>query len=332
MNKYFSLKYVYGSLVYLNQTRLPHIQEYIETTDYLRVAEAIETLELRGAPLIGIAAAWGVVLAARQNNNKDFVTSAIERLAHTRPTAVNLFWALEQMRAVVASSLEGETLVTELENLAAKIQADDEDSCRLMAEHGCTVFTKKSRVLTHCNTGTLAVTGEGTALAVIREAHRRGLVEIVFADETRPLFQGLRLTAFELKMSEIPFKLQVDSAAALSIKENKIDLVITGADRIAANGDSANKVGTLMLAILCRYYGIPFYIAAPFSTIDPLTKSGDEIPIEQRSGEEILSYAGTSIGTPGTPVYAPAFDVTPADLITGIITERGVFTYPYNFA
>ncbi len=332
-NSYYSIKFIDDQLSFIDQTKLPLQEVYITTDDYERIAIAIERLELRGAPLIGIAAAFAIALSFKNisENHSEHFNKVYKRLASTRPTAVNLFYALDRMKKkfglIQDYSVSYQTLIDE----AVAIK-DYEDFCsEKIAENGFKVFIKKSNVLTHCNTGALAAGGYGTAFAIIKKAFDEGYVNQVYADETRPLLQGLRLTSFELEKNGIPFTVQTDSMAAVLMQQNKIDLVITGADRIALNGDSANKVGTYNLAVLCNYHNIPFYIAAPSTTIDRKIPTGDEIEIEYRSGEEILSINGKQIANPEIKTFSPAFDVTPAHLIKGIITEEDIFFFPYNF-
>lgn len=330
MNKYFALAFEDDSLTFLDQTKLPFVEEYITTDDYTRISEAIERLEIRGAPMIGIAAAYALTLGMKKNPSVVNFETAYNRLAITRPTAVNLFWALNQMKNLFESLTDEKDIYAKLLLKARKIQQDDVEMCIKMGENGLSIFKKKSVVLTHCNTGALAAEG-GTAFSVIKKGYKNGLVSSVFADETRPLLQGSRLTAYELSKNEIPFEIITDSTAASLFLKKKIDLVITGADRITANGDAANKIGTYNLAVLCKYHGVPFYIAAPSSTIDPTISHHSEIPIELRSSKEITAINGKQITLENYPCYNPSFDVTPAELISGIITEQGLFTFPYQF-
>jgi methylthioribose-1-phosphate isomerase len=330
---FFTLNFDSDNLIFLDQTKLPLAEEYVSTSEYERIAEAIERLEIRGAPAIGVAAAYALALSLK-NIAADYechFEKAYNRLASTRPTAVNLFWALNSVRDEFNMIADKSDAYPALIKKAREIRLDDEEKCRKMAENGLGIFEKKSRVLTHCNSGRLATAGIGTALGVIINAYKKGLVEHVYADETRPLLQGLRLTAFELEKLGIPFTLQVDSAAAVLMSQNKIDLVITGADRIASNGDAANKIGTYNLAVLCKHHSIPFYIAAPTSTIDRSIASGNEIKIELRSTEEVVKIGGSFITKPEYNVFTPAFDVTPAGLIAGIITEERLHKPPYGF-
>ncbi|NOX18487.1 MAG: S-methyl-5-thioribose-1-phosphate isomerase [Chlorobi bacterium] len=320
-------------LVIINQTKLPLAEEYIITDDYERIALSIERLEVRGAPAIGIAAAYAVALSFKhfKGNAEERFAKVFARLKTTRPTAVNLFWALGEMRSVFEKNKNSENLYHILISKAESIHKDDIEMCERIGANGLKLFDKKLRILTHCNTGALATGGIGTAFAVIYTAFQKNLVEYVYADETRPLLQGSRLTAFELEKAEIPFSIITDSAAAFLMRQGKVDLVITGADRIAVNGDAANKIGTYNLAVLCKHHDIPFYIAAPYTTIDKTCPTGSEIKIEERGKEEIISIAGRQITKESYSVYSPAFDVTPHELIEGIITETGLYKKPYNF-
>jgi len=329
-SNYFALAFENDSLTFLDQTKLPFVEEYITTDNYERVAEAIERLEVRGAPVIGIAAAFAVTLAMKKNSSSENFATAYNRLAITRPTAVNLFWALNQMKTLFESLKDGDDAYETLLQKAKEIKQEDVLMCEKMGENGLLIFKKKSVVLTHCNTGALAAEG-GTAFSVIKKGFEDGLVSSVFADETRPLLQGSRLTAYELSKNEIPFEIITDSTAASLFLKKKIDLVITGADRITSKGDAANKIGTYNLAVLCKYHGVPFYIAAPSSTIDFSISHYSEIPIELRSSKEITSINGKQITLESYPCFNPSFDVTPSELISGIITEKGLFTFPYQF-
>ncbi len=321
-------------LVLINQTKLPLEEEYISTDNPERIAEAIKRLEVRGAPAIGIAAAYAMALCFKNfsgNVEKRF-NECYELLASTRPTAVNLFKALDEMKEIFKKALKGDEIYFSLLNKAKEIHRSDIEMCEAIGQNGLEIFKKESTVLTHCNTGALATGGQGTALNVIKKGFDAGKVKFVYVDETRPLLQGSRLTAFELEKYGIPFAVITDSTAGMLLKEGKIDLTITGADRIAVNGDSANKIGTYGIAVLSKYHGIPFYIAAPVSTIDKFRASGKEIRIEQRAKEEITSVKGVQITKNDYNVFAPAFDVTPAELITAIITNEGVFRPPYDFS
>ncbi len=332
-NNFSALEFVSDNLVFLDQTKLPLSEEYITTESVERIALAIERLEIRGAPAIGVAAAYALALSVKgagANSEYNFKL-AYNRLAKTRPTAVNLFWALDAVKEEFLLIKNKSDVYELLVEKAKQIHLDDAGKCLKIAENGLAIFTKKSNVLTHCNAGSLATGGIGTALGVIFHAYENGLVEHVYADETRPLLQGLRLTAFELDKSGIPFSVQIDSAAAVLMQKGKIDLVITGADRIAANGDSANKIGTYNLAVLCNYHKIPFYIAAPTSTIDKSISSGDEINIELRDKKEVSRIKDIDIAPGHYNIFTPAFDVTPNHLIAGIITEEKIHLPPYSF-
>jgi methylthioribose-1-phosphate isomerase len=292
--------------VILDQRRLPDEEVELRLRDAGEVAGAIRSLAIRGAPAIGVAAAYGLALAAARDDDLD---EALEELAAARPTAVNLRWALEKMRDDPTP-----------ENARA-IHEAEVDRCRRMAEHAAELFPSGSQVLTHCNTGGLATGGYGTALGAIRAAWERGLVERVWVDETRPLLQGSRLTAWELESLGIPYAVIADSAAASLMASNQVDCVVTGADRIAANGDTANKIGTYSLAVAARHHDVPLYVVAPTSTLDHATPTGAEIPIEHRDGAELTSHFSA---------WNPAFDVTPAELIAAIVTEEGVHRAPFG--
>ena len=331
---YFSAKFENDEFIFLDQTKLPFQEVYVRTDDYERIALAIEGLEIRGAPLIGIAAAYALALSLKKSslrNNDAAFNNAYNRLASTRPTAVNLFSALDAMKSIYEAEKKSENIYNVLLTKAVRIHNEDIEHCRKIGENGLRIFQKKSNVLTHCNTGKLATGGAGTAFSVIQTGYQKGLVNYVYADETRPLFQGLRLTAFELEHSSIPFSVLSDSMAASLMKDHKIDLVITGADRIALNGDAANKVGTYGLAVLCNFHDIPFYIAAPSTSIDRSILTGEGIKIEFRNKNEILSLSDHKIAPDHYDAYSPAFDVTPSHLIKGIITEEDIFFFPYNF-
>ena len=326
-------------LLLLDQRLLPVEERMREYTRWRDVADAIRTLVVRGAPAIGCAAAFGVALAARQSAAPDGdrlvadLEEAIKGLAATRPTAVNLFWALDRMRGVAEAhrALPVPALRERLLGEAQAILDEDLAGNKALGAHGAALVPERARILTHCNAGALATAGFGTALGVIRAAHEHGRVALVWVDETRPVMQGSRLTAWEMVKEGIPHRLIADVAAGFVMKQGEVDLVIVGADRIAANGDTANKIGTYSVAVLASHHGIPFYVAAPLSTIDPSIPSGAAIPIEERGADEVRSLGGRQTAPAETPVYNPAFDVTPAELIAGIITERGVFRFPYSF-
>ena len=328
-----------GYLSLLDQTKLPETAEFIETADYRRVAEAIRRLEVRGAPAIGAAAAFGFLLGAREilsqdktGLNLEMLSAMAEDLRQTRPTAVNLFWALERMLSVVSKHNEparSADLLARLEQEALAILREDALVNERMATHGAALFTEKQAILTHCNAGALATVEFGTALGVIRKIWQEGHLSRVYADETRPLLQGARLTAWELLQDGIPTTLITDSMAGWVMKQRKVQAVIVGADRIAANGDVANKIGTYSVAVLAQEHGIPFYVAAPVSTFDFTLADGEQIPIEERNGDEVACVKGCRIAPEGVDVFNPAFDVTPARLISAIITEYGVLRAPY---
>jgi methylthioribose-1-phosphate isomerase len=323
-----------GAVRLLDQSRLPGVVEFLTCRDYQSVADAIRELKVRGAPAIGVTAALGIALGAQSVDATDYqgfaqaVLIICDRLAATRPTAVNLFWAIERMKRTLESqrsqpiSSIKQALITE----AQAILDEDVTLCKAMGLHGAALIKDGQTVLTHCNAGALATAGYGTALGVIRAAWEQGKKIRVIADETRPVLQGARLTAWELMQDHIPVTLITDNMAGALMREGKIHLCVVGADRIAANGDVANKIGTYSVAVLAKAHGIPFYVAAPYSTIDLKTKTGADIPIEQRNPAEVTTIHGSHPVAPkDVAVYNPAFDVTPADLISGIINERGVF-------
>ncbi len=315
----------------LEQRDLPGRVRWIPCRTVDDVARSLRDMSIRGAPAIGCAAAFGLALAARApgGDRPRRLEQARRRLAATRPTAVNLFWALDRMTRVWAAG--GADLAARLEKEARAIAAEDLAACRRIGDFGATLLPKNAVVLTHCNAGALATAGHGTALGIVRSAHAAGKIRRVFVDETRPYLQGARLTAWELARDHIPHDLITDNAAAHILKTEKVDAVIVGADRIAANGDTANKIGTYALALAARRHGVPFYVAAPASTLDPSTPDGDGIPIEERPAAEVLFFAGRRVAPPGTRARHPAFDVTPADLLTAIVTERGVHRPPFRF-
>ena len=323
-----------GAVCLLDQSRLPGHIEFVMCRDYRTVAQAIRELKVRGAPAIGVTAAMGIALGVqslRVATYDELAEAALEicnHLAATRPTAVNLFWAIERMKRKLANvkSLGVEDIKRELVKESQAILDEDIALCKTMGRHGAALVQDGQTILTHCNAGALATAGYGTALGVVRAAWESGKKINVFADETRPVLQGARLTAWELMQDNIPVTLITDNMAGSLMRQGLIQLCVVGADRIAANGDVANKIGTYSVAVLAKAHGIPFYVAAPYSTIDLGTKSGKDIPIEQRNPAEVTNiHGGHPIAPSGVDVYNPAFDVTPADLITGIITERGVF-------
>jgi len=324
---------------FIDQTKLPLEESYVLATTCEQVAEAIVTMVVRGAPAIGVSAAYGVALGALNTKAKTAEEFAPEfekicaRLAATRPTAVNLFWAIDRMKALFANLLASSATLAQIkERILAEAHAMyDEDiaSCKAMGAYGAALLPEEGGVLTHCNAGALATCGYGTALGVIRAAVEQGKRLHVYAGETRPFLQGSRLTAWELMADHIPTTVICDNMAASLMRQGRIQTVIVGADRIAANGDTANKIGTYNLAILAREHGIPFYVAAPWSTIDLATPTGDSIPIEERPAREVTHHAGKQVTPNGVGISNPAFDVTPAKYIAAIITERGVLRAPY---
>ncbi len=295
-------------------------------------------MKVRGAPAIGVSAAYGMALAALNNASlpiealKEKLASASKLIGATRPTAVNLFWALKEMEKVWTASDDPATVVEEMVKRAQEIAAEDENMCKAIGRHGAALVPDNARILTHCNAGALATADYGTALGVIRAAFEDGKVKMVWADETRPFLQGARLTAWELHKDNIPVRLICDNMAGHFMQRGQIDMAVVGADRITANGDVANKIGTYSVAVLCKEHNIPFYVAAPYSTIDLNLHDGQDIPIEERKAEELTTMAGKRIAPEGIEVANPAFDVTPARLITAIITEKGVFRPPFDFS
>ncbi|MFC2007821.1 S-methyl-5-thioribose-1-phosphate isomerase [Chloroflexota bacterium] len=322
-------------VILIDQTRLPGEEVYLELDDYRSIASAITELKIRGAPAIGIAGAYAVALGALKIDSTvrdaflDELRGIINAIAATRPTARNLFYALDRMGQAAESADSVAGIKTALVNEAVAIHAEEAEATRRLSEFGAGLIKDGFTILTHCNAGPLATSGYGTALGVIIRAKEQGKKVKVFADETRPLLQGARLTTWELKRAGVPVTLITDSMAGYFISQGEIDCVITGADRIAANGDTANKIGTYTLAVLAKEHGIPFYIAAPTTTIDPSLASGEEIPIEQRSAEEVTHIQGVRIA-PDCEVANPAFDVTHHHLITAIITEKGIIKEPYG--
>ncbi|MEA1924050.1 MAG: S-methyl-5-thioribose-1-phosphate isomerase [Pseudomonadota bacterium] len=324
------------SLRLLDQRRLPTEELFFECRELRQVAEAIKTLAVRGAPAIGVAAAYGVVIGVQEATAVENAISTqkfseiIDELAATRPTAVNLFWALARMKKVGKEGLRREFDGTKLRDLllveAHRIYAEDDQAHRRLGEHGSKMIPTGARILTHCNAGALACAEYGTALGVIRAAQAAGKDVKVYADETRPLLQGSRLTTWELLKEKIPVTLICDNMAAHCMAKGMIDLVIVGADRIAANGDTANKIGTYSVALAAKAHNLPFYVAAPTSTIDFSLAEGSAIPIEERDPDEVRFFGEKQTAPAEVAVYNPAFDVTPAALISAIITEKGVFT------
>lgn len=324
----------------LDQRRLPTEEKYLMLRSYEEVAEAIKKMAVRGAPAIGVSAAMGLALGASQSvgssvaDLEDDFSYMCTVMSQTRPTAVNLFWAIERMRGAFEreknSGQEPETIKSRLVEEALNIYREDIQANRSIGHFGAELISDGDTVLTHCNAGALATAGDyGTALGVIRGARDAGKRVAVIADETRPFLQGLRLTAWELAQDNIPVTVITDNMAGHVMKSGKVNVVVVGADRIAANGDAANKIGTYMVAVLAKQHGIPFYVAAPITTLDLSLKSGVEIPIEERDGREITHIGVNQLGPDGVKVHNPAFDVTPHELITAIITDKGVARAPY---
>ncbi len=341
MEKVKPIEFQQGKLRLIDQRKLPEKLEYYECTSFQHVCFAIKEMVCRGAPLIGTTAAYGVALACREFQNLknveefyDYVKAAMSELSRSRPTAVNLFWALRKMEEVLDNCYQKfnkgkfnslTEICEQILNTAHQICNDDINTNYRIAEHGEKLIPPNANILTHCNTGALATSGYGTALGVVRQAHFVGKNIFVYADETRPRLQGSKLTAWELMQEQIPYKIISDSVSAMLMKQGQIDLILVGADRIAHNGDTANKIGTLMLSVLANEYNIPFYVVAPTTTIDGDTDHGDQIIIEERSPREVTEINGCKIAPKDAPVFNPAFDVTPAENISKIITEQGVF-------
>lgn len=329
-----------GAVVMIDQRKLPAAEVYVTCKTAQHVAKAIKTMVIRGAPAIGVAAAMGIALGMRRSSaagTKQFTTEfqkICDLMAATRPTAVNLFWAIERMKKAFADAAQGGRSVEEikqrLEAEAQRIHDEDVESCRTMGAYGADLVPDSARILTHCNAGALATAGYGTALGVIRAAAGQGKRIAVLADETRPFLQGARLTAWELVKDGIDTTVITDNMAGAMMRLGQVDLVVVGADRIAANGDVANKIGTYGVAVLAREHNIPFYVAAPLSTIDLNTSDGSRIPIEERSEREVTHVGPSRLTPEGAHIRNPAFDVTPARFVTAIITERGIARPPYQ--
>jgi len=339
-SSWFTLRWSDDGVVMLDQRLLPMREVYLTLENVEEVAQAIENLTIRGAPAIGCAAAMGIARAALDAKACDpaqlvqALESSFDRLAATRPTAVNLFWALGHMRELLArvAASPGASVASMRECLIAEAQAvtaADIATCRAIGEAALPLVPERARVMTHCNAGALATAGYGTALGVVRAARGAGRLEGVLAGETRPFLQGARLTAWELAEDQIPVTVFTDNMAGYLMQQGEVDLVVVGADRIAANGDVANKIGTYALAVLAREHGVPFYVAAPRTSVDLATESGAQIPIEERGREEVAQIGERPILPEGVPVRHPAFDVTPARLVTAIITEAGIARPPF---
>jgi methylthioribose-1-phosphate isomerase len=324
-----TIQWIGGAAVMIDQTRLPLEEKFVTCRTYREMAAAIRDMIIRGAPAIGVAAAMGVALGVLEDAPFDEVC---DTLARTRPTAVNLFWAIDRMKRLHAS-LAGqprEEICRRMVEEAQLVREEDIAICRAIGRNGAPLVPDGKTVLTHCNAGALATAGYGTALGVIRAAVEAGKNIDVFADETRPFLQGARLTVWELQQDDIATTLITDNMAGHFLKSGRIGCVVVGADRIAANGDVANKVGTYSVAVLAKENGVPFYVAAPISTLDLTLASGDSIPIEQRAASEVTHVFGTQVAPTGTKVQNPAFDVTPSRYVTAIVTERGVARAPYE--
>ena len=334
-----TLEWTSEGVRFIDQTKLPLEETYVLATSYQQVADVIVTMVVRGAPAIGVSAAFGIALGAQQTEaatTEEFAPEFAQIcsvLAGTRPTAVNLFWAIDRMKALFARLQAQGASLAEVQSalLADAFAMYDEDiaACKAMGAHGAELMPDEGGVLTHCNAGALATCGYGTALGVIRAAVERGKQIHVFADETRPFLQGARLTAWELMADGIPTTVLCDNMAASLMRQGRIQAVVVGADRIAANGDVANKIGTYSVAILAKEHGIPFYVAAPWSTIDRATLTGDQIPIEERNPAEVTHHGGKQLTPHGVGICNPAFDVTPSKYVAAIFTERGVLRAPY---
>ena len=337
-----AMRFAGDSLDLIDQRLLPGEEQWLQCRDLEAVAVAIETMAVRGAPAIGCAAAFALALDAHHFKSgtgwrayRDHFAAGIERLRRTRPTAVNLFYALDQFSSLAREFRDQDSMTdvaVGIGRLARRLFDEDLATCRAIGGHGADYFKGKGRLraLTHCNTGSLATAGYGTALGMIRALNERQQIEIVYADETRPWLQGARLTAFELRAEKIPYKVIADSTAAYLMQQKAVDFVVVGADRIAANGDTANKIGTYGLAVQCHHHGIPFFVAAPRTTFDPMIATGAGIPVEERTADEIRQVGGKTLTPADAPVYNPSFDVTPSALITGIVTEAGILRPPYG--
>jgi methylthioribose-1-phosphate isomerase len=335
MSRPNAVQWVSGKVRIIDQTLLPREEVYVELSDYRDMASAIKEMRIRGAPAIGVAAAYGMALGAQETEAKskeEFLVklrSISETLASTRPTAVNLFWALDRMNRVAEAGNDVAEIKATLLAEAKRIDAENEEADRKLSSYGAELIKDGFSILTHCNAGALATAGYGTALGVIKAAKEQGKNIHVFAAETRPRLQGARLTAWELKQEGIPFTLIADTMTGHFLFTGKIDCVVVGADRIVANGDVANKIGTYNIAVLAMENGVPFYVAAPNSTIDLSLSSGEEIPIEERSHEEVTHFGGIPIAPERVQVANPAFDITPHRYISAIITEQGIIREPY---
>lgn len=334
-----TVQWVDGKVRLIDQTALPARFAYVDLNAWQDVVEAIRTMIVRGAPAIGCTAALGLALGAKSidtNDREPFLRelgTIADRFRASRPTAVNLFWAVDRLMNLATASDAPPAVIAENMLVEARTMLhEDIETNRTLGRYGAERLPENGTVLTHCNAGALATVSFGTALGVIRAAIEAGKKLHIFADETRPRLQGMKLTAWELAQDGIPVTIIADNMAASLMRQGKIDCVVVGADRIAANGDTANKIGTYSLAVVARHHGVPFYVAAPYSTIDSTLPTGDLIPIEQRSDSEMTHIDGVRIAPEGVPVLNPSFDVTPAELITGIVTEYGVLEAPYELS
>jgi len=315
----------------LDQRILPRVTRYLHFTNVDTVAKSITEMVVRGAPAIGVTAAYGLVLALKESKDPVKFDKSCETLARARPTAVNLFDAIEHMRRELLPLTQWDDPAAQAETIAIRYHQDDLAKNREIGRHGASFLEGKRSVLTHCNAGALATSGWGTALGVVRQLHAENRLHMVFADETRPFLQGARLTIWECQQDGLPAKLITDGMGGYFMAQGQIDCVVVGADRIASNGDVANKIGTFMVAMAARYHGIPFVVAAPTTTLDYHAASGADIPIEQRNGDEIRNILGHKVVDADVDVANPAFDITPAELVTAIITEDGIYRPPYRF-
>jgi methylthioribose-1-phosphate isomerase len=333
-----AMRFEASCLHLIDQRMLPTKELWLRCADLESVAKAIEDMVVRGAPAIGCAAAWGLSIDAGNHRHlktwsdyREIFSASVERMARTRPTAVNLFYAINAMKET-AGKLSATTSMADVHNAfeqkAQHLSDDDIRTCRAIGDHGASLMPKLANVLTHCNTGSLATAGYGTALGIIRSMHKNGHIRNVWVDETRPYLQGARLTAFELGQDKIPYHLVTDNMAAYLMQLGRVDMVVVGADRIATNGDTANKIGTYGLAVLCKHHNIPFVVAAPKATIDFGISSGKEIPVEERPAKELKEVQGVAVAPADALVWNPSFDVTPAELIHAIVTEDGIFKGP----
>jgi methylthioribose-1-phosphate isomerase len=339
---FYTVKWDNNTVKFIDQKKLPNKEIYVTCSTYNEVAEVIKTMVVRGAPAIGVSAAYGIALGLINTNinEKDslikYFDEVCEIMSQTRPTAVNLFWAIDRMKKLFNTCIKEDKTIEEIKSLvkakADEIHGEDIDICKKIGIHGHKVIADGDNILTHCNAGALATAGYGTALGVIRAAFENGKKIHVYADETRPFLQGARLTMWELMKDEIDCTLISDNMSGHMMSNGKVNVIIVGADRIAANGDAANKIGTYSLAVMAKYHNIPMYIAAPVSTIDFKCSHGSKIPIEQRSEEEVKMLNGIYITPENAKAAHPAFDVTPNELISGIITEKGILTAPYDTA